>query len=710
MSDFQVDWRLSSTFLRLVSPVRCIENKLEIFAPRKLIRIVSDHSDVMHRCLCDFSGFEATNEIVDRYLDALAVEEVRNLIEELVVERALLPSHEQFMAAHHASMNPQTFTSQLSRKEVQKLGNTSYAPEIKPNGQFDMTLTTLQRRYSCRAFNDLDASSFDFVRSLVETVLSSSSHIVPSAGNLRSVWATLIRRTAIGREIWEFDRKLDRFSLRWTLDDDVVNEALKYALDSADIAFGAECIAIFGSDLHLVASKYGNRGYRYAILETGQTVQSVIVGATEHGLATLEWGAFRDDALKKLIAVASDPLICLFLGRADLTRPNSAESLRKLYEKLAMWQEEHVATVRVSGRKEPAICGINLELAFVQCEFRREQAGQISIPESESLSTGIARTTHESVVRAIAEAIERTSSAQINWDMECKLKELPKNRDNIDIRSLNSAEQLTILNTYTRFEEFSESVRYQWKAGYSQLGRSLYLPVEFVYYPIHPRQVGRAICGMASSNGVAAGLNLKECQRAAAAELVERDAFVRAWRAQRAPSRWVGPGWFQKVRDGWNKVGIDAVALIFDGVIPTVGVAIISGRYPALCFGMASKPSWAQALQKAYEEACGGLLSAEVHGKKSDFQKTSEPLLSPIDHARHYWDPDNFQNVQWFFEGPSCVPETVNNYGFDRVLQETYFFDLTSTDSPLMCVRAVNIEMSQIWFGSVDGSVPHFFP
>jgi SagB-type dehydrogenase family enzyme len=63
--------------------------------------------------------------------------------------------------------------------------------------------------------------------------------------------------------------------------------------------------------------KYGDRGYRLALLEAGHVAQNLCLTAAAAGLGSLAWGGFYDDELNQLIGVdgVNEAAVhCLFLG------------------------------------------------------------------------------------------------------------------------------------------------------------------------------------------------------------------------------------------------------------------------------------------------------------------------------------------------------------------------------------------------------------
>ncbi len=84
----------------------------------------------------------------------------------------------------------------------------------------------------------------------------------------------------------------------------------------------ASAVLLVGSDLDEVGTRYGNRGYRYALLEAGHVVQNMCLAAAGLNLAAVPVGGFDDDivneALRDDLTAATRILYALVLGRPDL--------------------------------------------------------------------------------------------------------------------------------------------------------------------------------------------------------------------------------------------------------------------------------------------------------------------------------------------------------------------------------------------------------
>ncbi len=79
-------------------------------------------------------------------------------------------------------------------------------------------------------------------------------------------------------------------------------------------------------------TKYGDRGYRYALLEAGHTMQNLNLTIAALGLGVVNLGGFYDDELAALCGIDVEqevPLYCCALGRPDAD-PSDRMAVRAL--------------------------------------------------------------------------------------------------------------------------------------------------------------------------------------------------------------------------------------------------------------------------------------------------------------------------------------------------------------------------------------------
>ena len=88
------------------------------------------------------------------------------------------------------------------------------------------------------------------------------------------------------------------------------------ALGQAHAGMGA-CAVIITSRVKRSTGKYGQRGFRYALLDAGAACENLYLAAEALGLGTVAMGAFGDEALADLLGLGKDelPLLIMPVGK-----------------------------------------------------------------------------------------------------------------------------------------------------------------------------------------------------------------------------------------------------------------------------------------------------------------------------------------------------------------------------------------------------------
>jgi SagB-type dehydrogenase family enzyme len=97
---------------------------------------------------------------------------------------------------------------------------------------------------------------------------------------------------------------------------DVRSELKKAALNQDPVEDGAG-VLVFTAVYERTTKKYGNRGIRYAQLETGHAAQNVYLQAVSLDLGTVVIGAFDDNKIKEIINLKDNerPLYLMPVGK-----------------------------------------------------------------------------------------------------------------------------------------------------------------------------------------------------------------------------------------------------------------------------------------------------------------------------------------------------------------------------------------------------------
>jgi SagB-type dehydrogenase family enzyme len=183
----------------------------------------------------------------------------------------------------------------------------------------------LERRASCRQFNG-EPLALDSVATLlgasygcgpavsVEGV-SFASRPVPSAGAKYPLQLHLLARMVSGLPAGSYRFLPDERSLSRSgpgLEFDVLAEMFlrqPYLSSAAAVLVIAGCFAE-------TTARYGDRGYRYVLLEAGHVAQNVVLTSAALGLGSLNLGGFFDDDLATALRLQAGalPLCPVALG------------------------------------------------------------------------------------------------------------------------------------------------------------------------------------------------------------------------------------------------------------------------------------------------------------------------------------------------------------------------------------------------------------
>jgi SagB-type dehydrogenase family enzyme len=189
-------------------------------------------------------------------------------------------------------------------------------PEPRPGGlRFE---EALRKRRSVREYSGRPVSMGELSQILFAAQgITGESHgrklrTAPSAGALYPMEIYVIAHTVKGLEpgIYHYDPFGHVLELRESGD-------MRRALSGAGLgqsalreaAFVIACAAVPGR----TTAKYGERGYRYVLIETGHVGQNVLLQAVSLGLAAVPIGAFNDAELGRLLGIDGKREAALYL-------------------------------------------------------------------------------------------------------------------------------------------------------------------------------------------------------------------------------------------------------------------------------------------------------------------------------------------------------------------------------------------------------------
>ena len=138
----------------------------------------------------------------------------------------------------------------------------------------------------------------------------------PSAGALYPLEVYLVSREVAELAAGIYHYLPSEHALLCIAEGDIQEELSWAALGQESLRQAAATIALTAM-YERTAHKYGERAERYVHMEVGSAAQNVALQAESLGLGTVFIGAFRDDEVKKILALPVDehPLCLLPVGR-----------------------------------------------------------------------------------------------------------------------------------------------------------------------------------------------------------------------------------------------------------------------------------------------------------------------------------------------------------------------------------------------------------
>jgi hypothetical protein len=235
---------------------------------------------------------------------------------------------------------------------------------------------------------------------------------------------------------------------------------------------------------------------------------------------------------------------------------------------------------------------------------------------------------------------------------------------------------------------FSPEQAEYWACGERIDGTPVAIPAALVFSPF-PRPAWLAP-GAQSSNGAAAGRSIEDARRRAWCELVERDAFIRAWRGGGVPERIEATGPASELAAWLHDEGVDVILL--DLPSPT-GIACVCavGMAPEGIHVGAAAGSRALSPAKALSEVL------VQHLFPSSRRVEAAHVRTPADHCG-YWIGRVDDDLERFLSGRSRGPLLSGADLGERIpCANTAFITLTPDESPV--VKAVATDLIPMTFG-----------
>ncbi len=188
--------------------------------------------------------------------------------------------------------------------------------------------SALQKRRSGRVFAD-DAISLDSLAATLTGYSVSGSldtrrgavqlRTAPSAGALYPVDTYLVasRVDGLERGLYRYDPLLA--TLLPVARSATLDTGMRGVFGDHTYVDQPAATIFLALRIDALEEKYGERGYRYGLIETGHVAQTYLLCAATAGLQSLTHGAFFDDAADRLLNIdrqSANTVLALFLGKS----------------------------------------------------------------------------------------------------------------------------------------------------------------------------------------------------------------------------------------------------------------------------------------------------------------------------------------------------------------------------------------------------------
>ena len=626
-------------------------------------------------------------------------------------------SRELYLGFHEDSANPLIFSHNMSSDEVSKLVSTRKevsrsASSIELLGSNNSSENNLLRlcstRKSTRIFTG-EHLTLEEVSGLLKAMYTvGEQRSIPSAGQLYPlnihIAVTSSSSDSLSRGLYQYDPV--RLLLNPIGDVQVTPDIIARILNSYQAEL-AGLVVFVSADLQRPASKYSNRGYRFALMEVGHVGQNAHLYCSEtSGLGMVEYGGFQDKLASEFLSLdypKQSVLLTIIVGKED----QSGQPIRSYFS--TAWN----LSKQLIGKHKPIKCVYvgqpsdgNYKLprieTIAQYNILNFKSSNL-IPKEERFGSGLAVTSDESMVKALAEAYERYVSGDLRVDEIGSAKKL-KN-EWLDPRKIVPLQSFA----YKRYDwkRFNPNHKWQWVKGkrYNS-GNPVMVPVDIVFYPLSFRQLNRNQCFSCNSNGVAAHTDWDVAVEKALLELIERDAISVTWYGKREVraipvsilcddiklrmQHWIDKGWKVKFLN-----------LTLDSVPVVLAVIFSENMYPSFVAGASANLDWNTAITKAWDEAEIFLLNWRRRRKVAEI--LLEEMYSPLDHGNIYFRRENLAYVKWLLDAkeekvspPSILKRHELAKSFNPVVVD---LNPTESDCDLKVVRVISESLIPINFG-----------
>lgn len=299
---------------------------MEFLLPGRAVTIEGG-KEVLLCLLQQCTGYRTAEEIVFAVCEQTGYkkEEVWGVIKELLARQILVDANHYFLLFHKVSENPMPFSRELSEEDRARMLREGESPLLPfPSSSHTTLEQLLERRESVRQFSGETLSFAELGRlawaiygrtERSETFPESSIGLgtVPSGGALYPLRLFVLAKQ--DRSDWTvYNGGPEGLQTR----NRVSKQQVLHIFLGDSILEDAAAVYVLACNFQQITQKYGNRGYRFALLEAGHAAQNAYLWCAEQNLGVVEAGGFLDEELANLLLLSypsQAPLTTLVVGR-----------------------------------------------------------------------------------------------------------------------------------------------------------------------------------------------------------------------------------------------------------------------------------------------------------------------------------------------------------------------------------------------------------
>lgn len=698
---------------------------IKLLVDSKIVAI-GEYGSAIYTMLSYCNGLTDSEEIIRQTATATELTETfaQALLDDLSGLQMIIDSRELLRHYHKLTKNPTNYYRRCTDESVAELRSNrpNYCiGKDKPIPDDHLFVTRIEewseKRYSCRGFNERPIEKTK-VFTLCRAAYNIHSKPVASAGGLYplSVFVYL-RKEAQDLETGLYQYNEDDGCL-YRLKD-VYADDFAFAVNDEDGLFNAACIFFVAADITRHMAKYANRGYRFTILEVGHVLQNLTLAAIEMGIDSVEYGGFKDDAVKRMIGLPEsiEVIACWAAGyRGENERTVMSDLISKRdYLEGTLFEKNIVDGIRYENDADLNESSLNVAVSH----YRFDGHGN-----DDNYGTGIANTFVKASIKSLMESYERYVCSLYYYDTIACAKDLPCYLDPA-IYAPYSTEQADRLH----LARFSPEKEWQWLRGETDSGKTVYIPVDLCFYPLSTEAVHRDLIHYANSNGCAAHFNIDIAKKSAVMELVERDALMRCWLARKTPRK-IGhslyPEQIQRRIKRYEQKGFTIDILLLDSDYAfTVLACARNDIAPYFVCGAAASDDFSTAVIKALNELEYSIIIGMRQAKMSPQPSISpENVTTPVEHGNLYKFTNLNETLEFLFSG-DIIERIPSELSFKPLATlEPVYVVYKDTIKDVHIVRAFVEDLVPINFGTHNdfynhhairrdeckrNGIPHFF-